>query len=127
MRSDHKSILMDLIAMIKAINNVLPQVISLTEKLQGKVMPPLATTVAQEVDHLDDPKAVTGTEKLLVQQLKENPGSGNCAVNGVLSSEEDGGVVSDEGCSFVDFADTLFAVGVAEEKQLGSLASWFWN
>jgi homeobox-leucine zipper protein len=98
-------------------------VISLTEKLQGKVMPPLIANVAQEVDHLDDQKAATGMEKLLAQQLKENLGSGDCAVNGMLSSEEDGGVVSDEGCSFVDFADTLFAVGAAQRMR-NSLAVW---
>jgi homeobox-leucine zipper protein len=102
-------------------------VTSLTEKLQGKVTTLLASTMAQEVHHLDDQNAVTGTEKLLAQQLKEALGSGDCAVHGVLSSEEDGGVVSDEDCIFFDFPDTLFAVGAAEEVDFGSLASLFWN
>ncbi|GJN16244.1 hypothetical protein PR202_gb03290 [Eleusine coracana subsp. coracana] len=103
------------------------QVTSLTEKLQGKVMSPSATTTTEEVNHLDDHAAVSDAEKLLAQQLKESLGSGDCAVHGALSSEEeDGGVVSDEGCSF-DFPDALFAAGAAEEAQLGSLASWFLN
>ncbi|GJN03482.1 hypothetical protein PR202_ga20934 [Eleusine coracana subsp. coracana] len=104
-------------------------VTSLTEKLQGKVMSPSpsATTAAEEVNHLDDHAAVSDAEKLLAQHVKEALGSGDCAVHGALSSEEeDGGVVSDEGCSF-DFPDALFVVGAAEEAQLGSLASWFLN
>ncbi|KAL6598487.1 hypothetical protein ACP70R_046186 [Stipagrostis hirtigluma subsp. patula] len=106
------------------------QVMSLTEKLQGKEVCPAATTAAQEVDQPDDQ---SGTAKQPVQQLKEDLlSSGYYTGHGALSSEEeDGGVVSDEGCSF-DLPDAMFVAGVAqhtaeEEAQLGSLASWFWN
>ncbi|TVU06019.1 hypothetical protein EJB05_49206 [Eragrostis curvula] len=103
------------------------QVNSLTEKLQGKEISPSAIIAAQEVDQSDDHIAVSGTEKLLAQQLKEALSTGDCTGLGSLSSEEeDGGVISDEGCSF-DFPDAMFAVGAAEEAQLGSLASWFLN
>ena len=52
---------------------------------------------------------------------------------GALSSEEDGGAVSDEGCSFhLPAVDAMFAAGVVhhaaeEEAQLGNWTSWFWN
>ncbi|KAL6900847.1 hypothetical protein ACP4OV_005523 [Aristida adscensionis] len=104
------------------------QVISLTEKLQGKEASPSATTGAQEVDQPDDQ---SGTAKPPVQQLKEDLlSSGDCTGHGALSSsEEDGGVVSDEGYSF-DLTDPMFnavAHYATEEAQLGSWASWFLN
>ncbi|XP_062195209.1 homeobox-leucine zipper protein HOX5-like [Phragmites australis] len=103
------------------------QVISLTEKLQGKETSPSWTIAAQEVDQPDDHTTASGTEKLLAQQLKEDLSSGDCTGHGVLSSEEDGGVVSDEGCSF-DLPNAMFAHHAAdEEAQLGSWTSWFWN
>jgi len=108
------------------------QVVSLTEKLQGKETSPSATTAAQEVDQPDEHTAVSGTEKLLAQQLKDDlHSSGDCTGHGALSSEEeDGGVVSNEGCSF-DLLDAMFAAGVthhgAEEAQLANWTSWFWN
>ena len=106
--------------------------ISLTEKLQGKETSPSATTAAQEVDQPDEHTSVSGTEKLLAQQLKDDlHSSGDCTGHGALSSEEeDGGVVSNEGCSF-DLLDAMFAAGVthhgAEEAQLANWTSWFWN
>ncbi|XP_062192593.1 homeobox-leucine zipper protein HOX5-like [Phragmites australis] len=105
------------------------QVISLTEKLQGKETFPSATTAAQEVDQPDNHTTVSGTQKLLAQQFKEDLSSGG---HGALSSEEeDGGMISDEGCSF-NLPDAMFAAGFAhhaaeEEAHFGSWASWFLN
>jgi homeobox-leucine zipper protein len=124
--ADHQGLLADN-------DSLRAQVISLTEKLQGKDTSPSVTIAAQEVDQLDEHTAASGTEKLLVQQLKDDLlSSGDCTGPGALSSEEeDGGVISDEGCSF-DLPDALFtAVGVthhgAEEAQLCNWNSWLWN
>lgn len=123
--ADHQGLLADN-------DNLRAQVFSLTEKLQGKETSPSATTAAQEVDQPDEHTAVSGTEELLAQQLKDNlHSSGDCTGHGTLSSEEDdGGVVSDEGCSFA-LPDAMFAAGFthhgAEEVQLANWTSMFWN
>ncbi|KAF8701990.1 hypothetical protein HU200_033325 [Digitaria exilis] len=115
--ADHQGLLADN-------DSLRAQVISLTEKLQGTGTSPLATTATQEVDQQDEHTAASGTEKLLAHQLKDDLfSSGDCTGHGALSSEEeDGGVVSDEGCSF-DLPDALFGAGEgthhgAEEAQL---------
>jgi len=123
--ADHQGLLADN-------DSLRAQVISLTEKLQGKDTSPSATITAQEVDQLDEHTAASGTEKLLVQLKDDHLSSGDCTGHGTLSSEEeDGGVISDEVCSF-DLPDALFAaVGVthrgAEEAQLCNWNSWLWN
>jgi homeobox-leucine zipper protein len=107
----------------------LQQVVTLTEKLQGKETSPSVTNA----DHLDEHTAASGTEKLLEQQLRDDLlSSGDCTGHGALSSEEeDGGVVSDEGCSF-HLPDALFAAAEVthhggEEAQLFNWTSWYWN
>ncbi|CAO2188148.1 unnamed protein product [Urochloa humidicola] len=124
--ADHQGLLADN-------DSLRAQVISLTERLQGKEISPSVTTATQDADQLDEHTAASGTEKLFVQQLKDDLlSSGDCTGHGALSSEEeDGGVVSDEGCSF-DLPDALFAAaGVthhgAEEAQLCNWTSWIWN
>ncbi|RLN04637.1 homeobox-leucine zipper protein HOX5-like [Panicum miliaceum] len=123
--ADHQGLLADN-------DSLRAQVISLMEKLQGKDTSPSATIAAQEVDQLDEHTAASGTEKLLVQLKDDLLSSGDCTGHGALSSEEeDGGVISDEGCSF-DLPNALFAaVGVthhgAEEAQLCNWNSWLWN
>ena len=64
---------------------------------------------------------------------KYNDCAGKHGGGALSSEEEDGGAVSDEGCSFhLPAEDAIFAAGVVhhvaeEEAQLGSWTSWFWN
>ncbi|XP_051205092.1 homeobox-leucine zipper protein HOX5 isoform X2 [Lolium perenne] len=141
------------------------QVISLTDKLEGKVtMPSAIAAAAQEVDQPDEHTSglmVTRQHKGDIFNGGTNDGSSPVVIDvaegtnhsgesgyfagdydnnvctgqyggGALSSEEeDGGAVSDEGCSF-HLPDAMLAAGLAhqaaeEEEHLGSWNSWFWN
>lgn len=57
--------------------------------------------------------------------------TGQYGVGALSSEEEDGGAVSDEGCSF-HLPDAILGPGLVhnvteEEVQLGNWTSWFWN
>uniref|UniRef100_A0ACD6AHC0 Uncharacterized protein n=2 Tax=Avena sativa TaxID=4498 RepID=A0ACD6AHC0_AVESA len=139
------------------------QVISLTDKLEGKETTPSAIAApAQEVDQTDKHTAglmatrqhkgditgngtIDGGSPVVIDAAEgtnhssesayfagdyDNGGfTGQYGGGALSSSEEDGGAVSDEGCSF-HLPDVMLAAGLVhhdpEEAHL-SWNSWFWN
>lgn len=85
---------------------------------------PVVIDVAEGTNH-------SGESFYFAGDYDNNACAGQYGGGALSSEEEDGGAVSDEGCSF-HLPDAMLAAGLVhqpteEEAHLGSWNSWFWN